>query len=264
MKQLRQSKFKKGTTEYENISSPNGEVKAFKVNSVSGNLEYTTDYTNFSEVGGGQECLVGTTDPTTATVGEVGQFYLNITTNKLFQCQSAGGGSYTWGVPNVNAVTLGTETQTFSGSKNLIVPANSNIQLRYGNGTCGIKFDTANQKIRLGELISSTSNYAVYGKNQVNGRYAGNNFTHYLPTNKSGTLALTSDIPTLDSTPTQNSQNAVTSGGVYQAIQSFVPNGINYLTTAPVADNTDGDLKIVVLSSEPATKYNGYLYIWEN
>lgn len=32
------------------------------------------------------------------------------------------------------------------------------------------------------------------------------------------------------------------------------------LTTAPVADNSDG-LKIVVLSSEPATKYAGYLYL---
>lgn len=36
--------------------------------------------------------------------------------------------------------------------------------------------------------------------------------------------------------------------------------GLNYLTTAPTADNTSG-LKIVVLSSEPATKYDGYIYI---
>ena len=32
-------------------------------------------------------------------------------------------------------------------------------------------------------------------------------------------------------------------------------------TTAPTADNTDGGIRIVVLSSEPATRYNGYLYI---
>ena len=51
---------------------------------------------------------------------------------------------------------------------------------------------------------------------------------------------------------------------VEELIKTNVPSAINYLTTAPVADNTDGDLKIVVLSSEPATKYNGYLYIWEN
>lgn len=115
--------------------------------------------------------LIGSADPTVATTGEVGQFYLNTTTNKLFQCQVVSEGSYTWGVPN--------------------------------------------------EIV-------------------------------------------FDNTPTQNSQNAVTSGGIYNAIQSLVPNGINYLTTAPTTDNTDGSLKIVILSSEPVTKYNGYLYIWEN
>ena len=35
-----------------------------------------------------------------------------------------------------------------------------------------------------------------------------------------------------------------------------------YSTTAPTANNTSGRLKIVVLSSEPATKYDGYLYIF--
>lgn len=35
--------------------------------------------------------------------------------------------------------------------------------------------------------------------------------------------------------------------------------GLPYLTTAPSADNTDG-IKIVVLSQEPSSKYNGYLY----
>lgn len=44
--------------------------------------------------------LIGSADPTTATVGKVGQFYLNTTTNKLFQCRVVSEGSYTWGVPN--------------------------------------------------------------------------------------------------------------------------------------------------------------------
>lgn len=35
---------------------------------------------------------------------------------------------------------------------------------------------------------------------------------------------------------------------------------VTYITTAPTADNTNG-LKIVVLSTEPTTKYNGYIYI---
>ena len=40
-----------------------------------------------------------------------------------------------------------------------------------------------------------------------------------------------------------------------------VANGnLPYLTTEPTADNTGG-LKIVYLTSEPATKYNGYIYM---
>lgn len=38
-------------------------------------------------------------------------------------------------------------------------------------------------------------------------------------------------------------------------------NGVSFLSTAPTSDNTDGDLKFVVLDSEPQTKYNGYMYI---
>ena len=40
-----------------------------------------------------------------------------------------------------------------------------------------------------------------------------------------------------------------------------VGDSVKYLTTAPVANNTSGRLQIVVLSSEPATRYDGYLYI---
>jgi len=37
--------------------------------------------------------------------------------------------------------------------------------------------------------------------------------------------------------------------------------GVEYLTTAPTSDNVSGALKFVVLDAEPATKYEGYLYI---
>lgn len=37
---------------------------------------------------------------------------------------------------------------------------------------------------------------------------------------------------------------------------------IGYSTVAPTQDNVDG-LKIVILSEEPATKYDGYLYFIE-
>ena len=50
----------------------------------------------------------------------------------------------------------------------------------------------------------------------------------------------------------------ITSGGqpkVFGAMSTYA------LTTAPIAANTDGGIRFVVLSSEPATYYNGYYYI---
>lgn len=43
--------------------------------------------------------------------------------------------------------------------------------------------------------------------------------------------------------------------------QSTKEHGLTYLTTAPTEDNTDGGLKLVVLSEVPENKYDGYLYI---
>lgn len=53
--------------------------------------------------------------------------------------------------------------------------------------------------------------------------------------------------------------NITISNGVISA--GSVASQISYITTAPTADNTSGNLIVVVLSSDPVTKYNGYLYI---
>ena len=57
-------------------------------------------------------------------------------------------------------------------------------------------------------------------------------------------------------------QNVLTAGsGISIASDTISVSGVPYLTTAPVADNTDGTLKFVVLTAEPATRYNGYMYL---
>lgn len=42
------------------------------------------------------EVLSGTSAPTTATEGALGQFYMETTTPALYQCTAIGGGAYTW------------------------------------------------------------------------------------------------------------------------------------------------------------------------
>ena len=51
------------------------------------------------------------------------------------------------------------------------------------------------------------------------------------------------------------------SNGTYTS--GWIPNndGVMYSTTAPASANTSGDLKFVVLSSEPAQRYGGYIYL---
>lgn len=50
------------------------------------------------------------------------------------------------------------------------------------------------------------------------------------------------------------------SGTQYVRVGGNISEGVSYTTTAPTEANTYG-LKVVVLDAEPATKYNGWLYI---
>jgi len=60
----------------------------------------------------------------------------------------------------------------------------------------------------------------------------------------------------------------IPSGGSYSAgsgisisSNTISVKGLPYTTTAPSSANLDGTLHVVVLSAEPGTTYNGYLYI---
>ena len=53
----------------------------------------------------------------------------------------------------------------------------------------------------------------------------------------------------------------ITTGATAAAGTLGLTGKLPYLTAAPAADNTSGFISIVVLSSEPATRYDGYLYI---
>ena len=72
----------------------------------------------------------------------------------------------------------------------------------------------------------------------------------------------------VDSTPSGTQVEANPDGEITDDLKSldvagtiYGINGLNYLPTAPTEANTSGQLKVVILSSEPANKYDGYLYI---
>lgn len=69
-----------------------------------------------------------------------------------------------------------------------------------------------------------------------------------------------SGTPTRLAKGTQGQVLKVGASGLEWGNENREADNVTYLTTAPSSANTDG-LKFVVLSAEPATKYNGYIYI---
>lgn len=111
------------------------------------------------------------------------------------------------------------------------------------------------------ELFSDTQ-YWVYWLSRVDGTYTRGDYNkvsysktnHQLSTNSGNdNILFSSDI--LSTLPISN---GLTING---HTRKFGTDSIGYRTTAPTADNTSGYLGIVQLTSEPATRYNGYLYI---
>lgn len=68
-----------------------------------------------------------------------------------------------------------------------------------------------------------------------------------------------SGAPTRLAKGTQGQVLKVGPSGLEWGNENREADNVTYLTTAPSSANTDG-LKFVVLSAEPATKYNGYIY----
>lgn len=64
--------------------------------------------------------------------------------------------------------------------------------------------------------------------------------------------------PTIPSGTTTTPLTAIKNGSNYYSLGG---GDIPYTNTAPTGPNTSGGIKVVVLSEEPATRYNGYLYI---
>ncbi len=94
---------------------------------------------------------------------------------------------------------------------------------------------------------------------------SGIDFTHF-QANDLVLVASGSSTPmtwVVDNQMSDTSENPVQNKVLYQQLQNVQAQSIAYTTTAPTEINTDG-LKFVVLSAEPATRYDGWVYIITN
>lgn len=109
-----------------------------------------------------------------------------------------------------------------------------------------------------------SNNTMLYSTLQVNNNISGRVRTFVITINvnsivisdqKSLMLNLVAANPTLTGT-----EGALTSISIGNSRYKNQPASVQVLTTAPSSANTDGGIKFVVLTSEPATKYAGYFY----
>lgn len=115
------------------------------------------------------------------------------------------------------------------------------------------------------DMVSSSQRYIVVGRGTNQDAPAISIGTGIINGN-AGTVKICGNeiLPvlanqTVPSGTTINDLNNIKIGASYY--KAPTPNAVSYLTTAPSSDNTSGTLQFVVLDTEPATKYNGYLYI---
>ena len=120
--------------------------------------------------------------------------------------------------------------------------ANDQIEIRGTQTDCSISVrDATGYRVTVGNedtldrglsiVDSVNSKKTIYANSYIR----QDTYNYNFPT-ASGTLALTSDVTAVDSKNT-------------------------FQTTAPTEAITDGGIHIVYLSSEPATKYDGYIYL---
>ena len=159
------------------------------------------------------------------------------------------------------AIPTGYTIHTYTANKTY-TSADSNYQQLVDDLTAG-------HDIKINDIIfkfiykaGDTYRYSAFGTGMTSNYVStyciaidksGSDYTFYNPVN----TAL-GNVTALTSTPPVNLRTGLTIAGTDY---SFVSKQSYYLTTAPSSANTSGYLQFVVLSSEPATYYNGYYYI---
>lgn len=79
--------------------------------------------------------------------------------------------------------------------------------------------------------------------------------------NVDNTSDLNKPISTATQTALNNKQDKLTTGNGIVLVNNEISTTTTYQTTAPTQAITDGGVHIVYLNAEPATKYDGYIYL---
>jgi hypothetical protein len=123
-----------------------------------------------------ENALIGTTAPTTSTVGFVGQIYLNTTSGGVYICTVASGTTYTW--ETITTIIVGTTAPTTSTAGYVgQLYLNTTTNLLYICTTATTVY-TWSQPITFNYLMSLLSNTSVNTSDKIPVYY--NNITYYI------------------------------------------------------------------------------------
>ena len=173
-------------------------------------------------------------------------------------------------ISNIISATIDNVSSLIEGSDNIIVelnPTNDKIIIELDQtfiNTLATQTDIEQLESEI-EALQNKQNKIVSSEeiiidNETNELMLNNTLSNKI--NKSLVTPTTTPISTeLVGIDTSNSQARIKIGdGLNVENDTLNIKGMPYLTTAPTSNNTSNTLISVVLSSEPSTYYNGYLY----
>ncbi len=190
------------------------------------------------------------------------------TAGQVYTADGSGGGSY----QTPQAGTTVVANPTLAGGEAALAG------LQVGNTKYGMPYLPLSGGTMTGDLVMGSLKKIKYGSNYTVVERGGGDLAFGNTTDRTILASKNEDLMHVKGTGSgqifsildaSNTSANPTLAGSEAALESLQLNGTSYknqpssmqiLTTAPAADNTSG-IKIVVLSSEPATKYNGYLYL---
>ena len=194
-------------------------------------------------------------------------------------------GDTIYGIPEgtnvvANPTLAGTESALTGlqvGDTKYVIPVGYDINTyTYGTITDATTMAKLRNDIAKGHIINIGSEYYSLNFYDVNAHSAVYTLISSVSTDgvTIAGLYLTDNTTSITMTATNFTQNKITTDtastflgqyitGIYYAssLKHFVAKETRFLTTAPTANNTSGYLQFVVLTSEPATYYDGYYYI---
>lgn len=182
-----------------------------------------------------------------------------VTAGKVLTADGSGGTSWENTIPTVSIAL----TQVVQADPLQIQLTDAQYNVFANNKQVIIDFTAveATAPVVVWDYADEDSNEIIFGYADTDGTNSYSNFVSINKSTKIGTQSVFEKNVSIEAVGDGHSADEGKLLGFDSSGYGVATNNLPILTTAPTEANTEGGIKIVVLSQEPATKYNGYLYL---